>query len=86
MPKQHSTRTRGPQELSFVLARSVCCIFHDAVHDWLGGSPVHFADVRSHVEQMLRDEFLPVEERIRNEFRNAWSNELQAEFKLDGGR
>jgi hypothetical protein len=86
MPKQHRPRTRGPQELSVVLARSACCIFHDATQDWHAGNPVHFADVRSHVEQMLRDEFLLVEERVRSEFRNAWHDEHQAEFEFEGGR
>jgi hypothetical protein len=86
MPKHHSTRTRGPQALSAVLARAILCIVVDAQRDWLDGNPVRLSDIRTLVEQMLRDEFTLIEESVRGEFRNAWHDEHQAEFEFEGGR
>jgi hypothetical protein len=83
--KTNTTRARGPQALSDTLAKSVLFIVRDAMVDWLAGNHVAFEDVRVLVEQLLRDEFALIEERVRCQLRNAWHDEYQGELDLGEG-
>jgi hypothetical protein len=64
-------RPSGKPDLAFILARSVVLIFVDAWGDWLDGDVVHLGDIRTLIEQLLRDELFLV-----NEFRHPdWFDE-----------